>query len=81
MGAVAEKGRHSASDNNQLPPALTPFAPSTPGTTVLRRGAAVDLSNSGGPSTVSAGAGRGNFERYQPEHQGVDPMARGALRE
>jgi hypothetical protein len=28
----------------QLPPALTAFAPSTPGTTVLHRGADVDFS-------------------------------------
>ena len=54
------------SDNNQLPPALTAFAPDTPDTAVLSRAAEVGLPNRRGPSMVRAGAGRGNFERYRP---------------
>jgi hypothetical protein len=42
--------RISTAVNKQLPPALTAFAPSTPGSDALIRGAEVELPKSGGPS-------------------------------
>jgi hypothetical protein len=57
-------GGGATASNNQLPPALTAFAPSTPGTGGLNRWAELEVSQGIGPSTVGMRAGRGNFERY-----------------